>query len=248
MKIQLLSDLHLEFGDYSYFGCGADVVVLAGDIHTKQRGISWAVENIRDRPVIYVLGNHEFYGEFYPRLIETARSIVQGTSVHLLENDVVSIDGVNFVGCTLWTDFELFGDPRITGYHCQQVMTDYRRIRRLPHYSRMRAIDTAIIHKHSLRWLDGALTELRGGTNIVVSHHGPSVRSVPVDHRGDMTMAAYVSDLEEFVLGHAPSYWIHGHLHASAEYTIGDCTVLCNPKGYPSEENVEFDSAKSIIV
>ena len=73
MKIQILSDLHIEFQDYTYQKCDADVVVLAGDIHTKDKGIKWAIENIVDKPVIYVLGNHEFYGRSYPKFINEAK-------------------------------------------------------------------------------------------------------------------------------------------------------------------------------
>lgn len=113
MKIQLLRDLHIEFGSYRYPDVESDVVVLAGDIHTKTQGIQWALENITDKPVIYVLGNHEYYGKTYPKLIDTAKELAKGSNVHVLENEVLTLGGVNFLGCTLWTDFELFGDPRI---------------------------------------------------------------------------------------------------------------------------------------
>ena len=110
MKIQLLSDLHIEFQSYEYPDCDSDVVVLAGDIHTKGQGVKWAIENILDKPVIYVLGNHEYYGKTYPKLVAEVKELARGTNVHILERDVVTINGVNFLGCTLWTDFELFGD------------------------------------------------------------------------------------------------------------------------------------------
>ena len=58
MKIQILSDLHLEFEGHHYLDCDCDVVVLAGDIHTKGLGVKWALEHIKDKPVIYVLGNY----------------------------------------------------------------------------------------------------------------------------------------------------------------------------------------------
>ncbi len=246
MKIQIISDLHVEFQDYEYQECDADVVVLAGDIHIKDRGIDWALEQIKDKPVIYVLGNHEFYGKSHPKFIYEAKAKVSGTNIHLLENSYVNIDGVNFIGCTLWTDFSLFGDPRITGYQCQQVMTDYKKIRKSPKYSKLRSIDTAIIHAHSLNWLDKTLESLAGETNVVVSHHGPSIKSSPAGRSEDITSAAYVSDLEGFISQHQPDYWLHGHLHNSSEYQVGDCTVICNPKGYSGEENSDFDPVKCI--
>ncbi len=241
MKIQLLSDLHIEFQPFDYLDNEADVVVLAGDIHLKTQGLQWAIKHI-DKPVIYVMGNHEYYGAAYPRLLEKARPLLAGTQVHLLENDCLTLDGVNFLGCTLWSDFELYGNARTSGYHCQQVMNDYKKIRRSPGYSKMRSIDTALIHRHSRDWLAKQLIEKVGQTNVVVSHHGPSEQSVPAQYLNHPTTAAYVSSLEAFIEQCRPDYWLHGHLHASSDYWIGDCRVLSNPRGYPGEENTLFDA------
>lgn len=248
MKVHVLSDLHVEFQDYQYQPCDADVVVLAGDIHTKNRGVTQAKQNIADIPVIYVLGNHEFYGKAYPKLIGEIKGLVKDTNIHVLENNYITIDGINFLGCTLWTNFELFGNPRIAGYQCQQVMTDYKKIRKSPQYSKLRSVDTSVIHTHSIKWLDETLTELQGQPNIVVSHHGPSIMSAPLYKQEDITTAAYVSDLDALILKHQPAYWIHGHLHNSSNYQLGNCTVLCNPKGYPGEENPDFDPIKSFTI
>lgn len=240
MKIQLLSDLHIEFGSYKYPEVGCDVVVLAGDIHTKTNGIQWALENITDKPVVYVLGNHELYGKTYPKLIDTAKQVAKGSNVHVLEKDVYTFEDVNFLGCTLWTDFKLFGDPRLAGYHCQQVMNDYRKIKKLPDYSKIRSIDVARIHLESKAWLAKELEARKGAKNIVVTHHGPSLKSVSAEFQSDLTTAAYVSHLESFIEEYAPSCWLHGHMHNSSDYLIGDCRIICNPKGYPGEENTEF--------
>ncbi|OUS23990.1 phosphoesterase [Gammaproteobacteria bacterium 45_16_T64] len=248
MKIHILSDLHIEFEDYTYPACDADVVVLAGDIHAKDKGVIWAAENIPNIPVIYVLGNHEYYGKAHPKFIGEIKSRAQGSNVHVLENDHAKIDGVNFIGCTLWTNFELFGDPRIAGYQCQQVMNDYKKIRKSPRYSKLRSLDVAIIHANSLRWLDKTLEALSGDTNVVVSHHAPSIYSAPVNKRTDITTSAYVSDLAELVSMREPNYWIHGHLHNSSEYDMGNCKVYCNPKGYPGEENPYYDPYKCIEI
>lgn len=248
MRVHLLSDIHVEFEHYAYQECGADLVVLAGDIHTKDRGIAWALEEIKNTPVLYVLGNHEFYGKSHPKFVSEARQRASGTNIQILEKDHVEIDGVNFFGCTLWTDFELFGDPRIAGHACQQVMTDYKKIRKSPQYSKLRSLDTALIHAQSRKWLGDQLSEHKGSTNIVITHHGPSIKSSPAHYHGDITSAAYVSDLEQFIGEHTPDYWLHGHLHNSSDYYIGSCNVLCNPKGYPGEENDEFDPVKCIEI
>lgn len=241
MKVQLLSDLHIEFKEYLYPDCDSDVVVLAGDIHTKTNGFKWALESIKNKSVIYVLGNHEFYGKAYPKLIADLKSVAKGTNVHILENDTITLEGVNFMGCTLWTDFELFGSARLSGYECQQIMTDYKKIKRSPQYSKVRSIDLAVINKHSTVWLAEELEKHSNETNIVVTHHGPSITSVPEWLRDDQITPAYVSDMVGFIEKYKPQYWLHGHLHNSSDYVVDKCRVLCNPKGYPGEENPSFN-------
>ncbi|MCO7226679.1 metallophosphoesterase [Pleionea sp. CnH1-48] len=241
MKIQLLSDLHLEFAPFEYQPTDADVVVLAGDIHTKHRAIDWIKTHIKNKPVIYVLGNHEYYKSAYPKLLKDLKQHYAPPNVFILEQDFVSIDVYNFLGCTLWTDFELFGDAKVAGYHCQQVMNDYRKIRRSPSFSRLRSVDTAIFHFHSRKWLEETLLKHQGETNIVVTHHAPSILSVAEHYRSELTTAAYASDLSALVEHYQPSLWLHGHLHNSSKYVIDGCRIVCNPKGYYNQENPDFD-------
>ncbi len=245
MKIQILSDLHLEFQDYQYRSSDADVIVLAGDIHTKLRGIEWAIENIQQKTVIYVLGNHEFYGAAYPKLISEARAKAHGTNVHLLENNHTTVDGVNFLGATLWTDFNLYNNPRISGSHCQAAMNDYRKIRRSPSYSKLRSIDTALIHKESIRFLSETLSSLADQTNVVLSHHAPSLMSLPDIFNDDPVTPAYVSNLEKFISEHDIDLWIHGHCHHSSDYMVSNTRVVANPRGY-ADENNDFSHNKII--
>ncbi len=240
MRIQILSDLHIEFEEFEYVDSDSDVLILAGDIHVKDKGILWAVENIKNKPVLYVLGNHEFYGKAYPKLIDSIREKTQGTNIHLLEKDVVTIDGVNFLGCTLWTDFELFGDPRITGYQCQQIITDFKKIRLSPKFSKLRSKDVSAIHRQSIDWLKSELSKKRNEKNIVITHHGPSKKSLPDGRDDDIYSASYVSDLEDLINSYCPEYWVHGHMHNSSHYCVSGCTVICNPRGYPDERNPNF--------
>ena len=248
MKIQVLSDLHIEFEEFEYVETGSDVLILAGDIHIKDKGVLWALDNIKNKPVIYVLGNHEFYGNAYPKLISSLKDKAQGSNVHILENDHLNVEGVNFFGCTLWTDFNLFGDPRISGYQCQQIMTDYKKIRVSPRFSKLCSIDVASIHRQSIQWLKSELDRKKGETNVVVTHHGPSVKSLPVGQEDDVSSAAYVSQLEGVIAEYAPSYWVHGHMHNSSSYSICGCNIVCNPRGYPGERNPDFRSDYTIEV
>ena len=104
-----MSDLHLEFGVVEVPRCTADVVVLAGDIHVGDKGLAWAQHTFPEQQVVYVLGNHEYYGNLFHRLALELAGLARGTNVHVLERGTVEIDGVCFLGCTLWTDFALFG-------------------------------------------------------------------------------------------------------------------------------------------
>jgi Icc-related predicted phosphoesterase len=241
MKLQLMSDLHLEFGLFEHAHCGADIIVLAGDIHTRVAGIEWAKEAYPDTQIIYVLGNHEYWKRAYPKFISEAKSAAKGSNIHVLEKDKITIDGVNFFGLTLWTNFEIFGDPRIAGYECQSLMKDYKKIRRSPTYSKLRSVDTATIHAQSIVWLREQLEMHSGESNVVVTHHAPSILSIPPNKRDEQTVPAYASNLESFIIETSPTIWLHGHLHNSSNYQVGNCKVLSNPRGYPGGLNPCFD-------
>ena len=131
MKLHILSDLHFEFQKWprgvDVNAVDADVTILAGDIGIGLQGIQWALDRI-ERPVIYVMGNHEYFGQRpITRTLEKAKRKCAGTHVHVLDNESVIIDGVRFLGTTLWTDFALFGiEQRDTMMaHAQSTMTDY---------------------------------------------------------------------------------------------------------------------------
>lgn len=248
MKVLLLSDLHLEFEELPLEGTAADVVVLAGDIHAGKKALPWIRSNFPDKPVIYVLGNHEYYSQAYPKLARELVAATEGSHIHVLENRAVTLDGVTFHGATLWTDFQLFGDPRIAGYECQQGMNDYKKIRREPAYAKLRSIDVAMIHQRSLAWLKQSVAQSNSRHNVVVTHHAPSLRSVPLPGREAILTAAYASNLDPLIAEIAPDAWFHGHLHVSSDYWIGGCRVVCNPRGYPRQMNPDFDPALEIEV
>ncbi|WP_020406237.1 metallophosphoesterase [Hahella ganghwensis] len=241
MNIQLFSDLHIEFEDFEAHCDGADVVVFAGDIHIGVKGIEWIERQNINCPIIYVLGNHEYYRHKYPSLIRKVKARVAGTNIHVLENESVDINGVRFHGATLWTNFELYGNPKVAGYECQQVMTDFKKIRKEPSYSKLRSLDVAIIHAHSMHWLSQSLNDSPAALNVVVTHHAPSIKSVPQRYKENIVTAAYASNLESFIEEFKPDLWLHGHLHNSSNYYVGCCNIRCNPRGYVDERNAEFD-------
>ncbi len=108
MKLHILSDLHTEFADFSPPETGADVVILAGDIGVGLGGIEWAARRFPKAPVIYVPGNHEFYGHDIG-LTDQLKAAAP-VDIHILNNDTLELERIRFLGCTLWTDFNLHGE------------------------------------------------------------------------------------------------------------------------------------------
>ena len=124
MKLHVLSDLHIEFGNFEIPVTNADVVILAGDIHVGTKGIEWATEAIKGIDVIYIIGNHEYYRGALPKLTDKINSISKHTNVHVLENDAITIGNVKFLGCTLWGDFHLLNNLDVSANTAAEKMND----------------------------------------------------------------------------------------------------------------------------
>jgi Icc-related predicted phosphoesterase len=235
LRIRILSDLHLEFGPLTLPEIQADVVVLAGDVHLGIKGLAWCRKQFPETPVIYVPGNHEYYGAAIPKLTEKLRQEAAGSQVYILDDETIKIGRVTFLGTTLWTDFRLLGDPALSSREADQVMNDYRRIRVSPSYRRLRPADTLGRHQRSRRWLMLQLAERAPGPVVVVTHHVPSARSLGNHKPLDLVSAAYASRLDDLVARSRVALWVHGHIHQAADYVLGTTRVICNPRGYPEE-------------
>ena len=70
----------------------------------------WAKENFKGPEVVYVLGNHEYYGKSLPKLTNLIKAAAWGSNVHVLDDGKFVMDNIIFLGCTLWTDFKLLGE------------------------------------------------------------------------------------------------------------------------------------------
>jgi predicted phosphodiesterase len=244
MKLRILSDLHLEFADWTPPPVSADVVVLAGDIHVGVAGIPWARHHFPDAAVVYVPGNHEFYGSDMDAMLGQLRRAAHEHTVHLLDADETVIDGVRFLGATLWTDFGFDSrEPQQIARAmalAQQGMVDYRVIR-IRETELLSPDDTRSIHHRQAAWLAHRLATPFDGTTVVVTHHLPHRRSVHPKFEGDDLNPSFVTHLPQLVR-EPVSLWIHGHTHESLNYTIGATRVVCNPRGYlPHEPNSQFD-------
>ena len=274
MKLYVVSDLHLECKPFTPDPVAveaADVVVLAGDIHPGPDGIVWARKTFPDKPIVYVAGNHEYYEFHWDTLLDQLRETAATQNVHFLENDVAVIDGVRFLGATLWTDFEYFGLSRRS-----QRMRDVERF--IPDHSAIFAEDmepdrmAAVLgtqkkpsgfmgwsgklttfhtlerHQSSRAWLEAELPKGDQNKTVVVSHHYPNRNSTPPKYTNDAATAGFGSHLPPDMLRQA-KVWIHGHTHGSCDYRIGDSVqsvrVICNPRGYPFHWHAtEFENAR----
>lgn len=252
MRLLVLSDLHLEvWRDFApRFDIGTsrpDVVVLAGDIHTKAHAPAWAAQTFPDTPVLYVSGNHEFYGEALDHMGDAIRvECEKYSNVHYLDCDEYVLQGIRFMGVTLWTDFLLFGPDlkRDVMVDAGNVMNDYQRIRvASAGYRKLRPLDTARLHAEQKSWLKEKLSEPFPGPTVVITHMAPSRRSVAPEYASDPVSGAFASDLDELV--RQATLWIHGHTHTSFDYSVGECRVVANPLGYMMRgghaENDDFD-------
>jgi predicted phosphodiesterase len=248
MRLHVLSDLHLEFGPVEFPATDTDAVVLAGDIHLGSDGCSWMRRRFADRPVIYVLGNHEFYRHSLPELTATLKQEADGSNIHVLENCSCEVRGYTFLGCTLWTDFRLTTNPQVAMRAAEQIMSDYSLIQVRSEDRVLRAADTTRLHTESVAWLKGELAKHAPKRCIIVTHHAPSALSIPPFHAGSSLNAAFASDLEELVESSRVPLWIHGHTHYNVDYKIGATRVFTNQRGYPGEVAAGFDPGKVVEI
>jgi predicted phosphodiesterase len=245
-KLWILSDLHLEFEDLPWpvVAPDADVCVVAGDVMPRCReAIRWLGENIAvHMPVVFVAGNHEFYGDFIADGLREGRDeAALWPDVHFLENDFAILDGVRFVGATLWTDFafgaETAADIAWNERAAEGLMPDYKAIhgRSMSDPDLLSAPQVADLHAYSRVYVEQVLAVPFDGPTVVVTHHAPHPGSVSDTFRGSGLNPAYVSDLTDLIERGRPDLWVHGHMHQPFDYRVGQTRVVCNPRGCGNE-------------
>jgi predicted phosphodiesterase len=244
MRLRVLSDLHVELEDVALPDADADVVLLAGDIHIGLKGIAFAQRAFPRQRVLYVAGNHEYYGAALPHLTEKLRRTAQGTNVTFLEQDVHVVDDVRFLGCTLWTDFQAFGPDAMSQAMeiARSGMNDFRRIRKSPQFSRFSPNDARLEHYRARAWLCTQLEAPFAGRTVVVTHHAPTRLSNQARSAGNLLSAAYVSNLDDMMNGAHAQLWVHGHTHHCVDFEVNGTRILSNQRGYPSEPVPGFRS------
>jgi predicted phosphodiesterase len=244
MRLNVLSDLHLSLGPLAIPANDADAVVLAGDIARPKEAIAWASGFAK--PVLYVPGNHEFYGGSIAGTVAELKRLSAGSDIHVLDDDEVIIQGVRFLGSTLWTDFMLFGEGERRAAamrEAQRFMRDFSSIRLGE--SPLTPDASAVLFKRHAAWVEAKLAEPHAGPTVVITHHAPSRKSVHPRFAESLMNACFVSDAERLIDGRLARLWIHGHTHDSFDYSVNGTRVLCNPRGYAKDgvnENRLFDA------
>jgi hypothetical protein len=259
MKFQLMSDLHLEVHPHY---CprpapDAQLLVLAGDIGSYQAGSQLAggdfgLERFSPKlgwpvPVLFVPGNHEYDQLDFDQAHERLRATCERLGITWLEREVLVVDGVRFVGTTLWADFDaLITDKdrdrpdvvtkkrgkafRAANYYLQKTSALRGGEAMLAPQWR----EQALVCEH---WLRRALTQPFDGTTVVVTHFAPSLRSA--DPRYGLTpgTAGFCNSLDELLP--LAQWWLHGHLHCQQDYLAGGCRVVANTLGYAARGEQE---------
>jgi predicted phosphodiesterase len=251
VRLWILSDIHIELTRGWDLPAGSgrpefDVLVIAGDLVPRmERGVLWLLERVTDRAaVVFVPGNHEFYGCDIDRTVEKARAVAAGTGIHVLQNETCTVGGVTFAGATLWTDFAIHGDAHRGMAVAGERMNDFRKIRTSDYSRRFLPHHALARHLKSRAFLEAEMRKPRAGKLVVVTHHAPlpdmqhaaggSGEDPGLDpaYRSDLTMLMSPAADEGRGALRPADLWIYGHTHESLDARIGATRVVSNAKGY----------------
>ena len=256
MKIAVASDLHLEFQDILLENTdNADVLVLAGDICTvkhfnshpeMKKSYQAFFQNCSEqfKHVVYVVGNHEHYNyQFNYTVADLKRKLAHYENIHVLDNETFELEDKVFVGSTLWTDMN--NECPLTMNAAAFAMPDYRIVKYFDGVNYMKYTPEQSVRENK-RSVEYIKQVIRNSTDrdhylekdvIVVTHHSPSHRSIAPEYKNEELMNGAFHNQLDYLMELADNIklWIHGHTHTAFDYTIGITNVVCNPRGYPKE-------------
>lgn len=239
MKLKIISDLHVEFGEPRHLNTlgysGEDVLVCAGDVSNRgMESLYWLRDKFSNTRIVFVPGNHEYYsGEPISESNIDMLGYGKSLGIDVLINDSVEIDGIEFIGSTLWSNFDdQSGDSQCHRW-TERYVNDFRMInvndtqRLSAFHVQHKLFSAAYSFLHAKLHSDNQ-------DQIVVTHFAPSRGSIAPQFRGDPITPYFVNDLDELVTK-KPLIWIHGHTHTAFDYNVGESRVICNPSGYRGE-------------
>jgi Icc-related predicted phosphoesterase len=231
MRLQLLSDLHLEFHEDPVAFCqqrieiapALDFLVLAGDIVVPSRQSTDVVQGVFDvfskkaKHILFVTGNHCYYGGTKKPVEEQIQKILPA-NYHWLYNEDTILEGVHFFGGTMWFDYD-----HMNAFYKRQ-MNDFSQIAQMEDW----------VYLENRAFTEAAFSKVRP-ESVVISHHLPHPQSTPERFRGSTINRFFVSYQAKLIEEKQPRLWLHGHTHDGCDYRLGETRVLCNPLGYPAE-------------
>lgn len=275
MKVQLLSDLHLE-SHPSFLPTAApqaDLLVLAGDIASYQAGSlltdsDYGLRRFSPRfgwptPVLFVPGNHEYDGQDFEAAHARMRDICQRLGIHFLEQAVVTSSElgvtsdtgppcalVRFIGTTLWTDFDGLNPTHDAALRQKAFRAANHHLHKAAIMRRGAPFLAEHVREQALvcqHWLRQALQTPFEGRTVVITHHAPSLLSRDARYGLSPGTAGFCNALDHLLP--EAQVWLHGHLHCAHDYLHGGCRVLSNPMGYAHKnEQQHFNPALCIDV
>lgn len=241
MKIQVCSDLHLEFepSHLPEIHPETEVILYAGDIATDEDTVLNYFQEVRKQTnavILYVLGNHEFYGKFLHSVGDYKLILREVPNLHVLDCDTFTYRGVRFIGCTLWTDY----DDGKCALIAHDAVSDFKMIRKLGKYYDLNYVNSDDLlqeHQKCMEFLRKEFyhASFHPGPVVVVTHHGPSFYCVHSRYKESRLNGVFYSELSGLIMTYKPTLWVYGHTHEPHQVEIGNTKVLCNPSGYPHE-------------
>jgi predicted phosphodiesterase len=244
-----MSDLHLSFPGSKApppLADGVEAVLVAGD---TCEGLARAVESLRSAylepvDIVTVAGNHEFHSRTlsFDDNLAQGREAAERHRVRLLERDVSMLGNVRILGCTLWTDYLLFGeDLRDAAMRTAlETMNDHRRIKwRRDPWQRFQPIEARLLHLESRAFLERELSKSHAGPTLCLFHH-PVIPDAVDFVQYDLLAAAYASDLTALFESYECDLVVSGHVHRSFDIRRSDARFIANPAGYAGE-NASFN-------
>lgn len=242
-KVLIVSDIHLEFHKHwspLQYNIDADYIIFAGDVCTKPSRAATFFSGVRERTnatMLYVLGNHEYYGnDFFNAADKYRDKTAHIKDFHLLNNEVFRKDNFVFIGSTMWTDLNHGLDTVVAIY----TLNDFNHIK--IGKEKIMPYDMIEAHNKSVAFIDSSLGEVKDGEkSIVVTHHAPSPKSIALRFMNSKGNSCFAANAEWLFIKHRIDCWCHGHVHDLFDYQLGDSNIFCQPLGYPFEGHLSME-------
>ena len=243
MKIRLFSDLHICFEPFRYEYAGEDLVILAGDIHTKNRHAVLLKQIPKDVPIIMVAGNHSHFHSVFQDTIKFLYSLEKDfPNFTFLNNEWIIHKTIPIYGGTMFSDFNLFNTSDQSALIAKHDINDFHMIKKMNEggvQSLWSPKDHLAEHKKFVEGLDNFTNCYGNKKRIVISHFLPSSQCVSPEYTNDPLTPYYATNMDRY-FGDANLLFVFGHTHTSFDLRLGDSRVISNPKGY-YDENKDFN-------